>query len=120
MRRPLDPLRFSLLLLALVVLIAAGILVANANWPKLLRVTVAATVYVGMLTLRARSSASAEQPWWPFAVAGGLAGLASAALQPVFSIPILLASAAGGALLLGTVHWLGVRYGAALRDRFAT
>jgi hypothetical protein len=72
------------------------------------RVTLAAAGYLGVLAVRARATHSLQ--WWPFACAGGLAGVISGALQPSISYPVLLASAAGGAFLLGTIHWFALRH----------
>jgi uncharacterized membrane protein YfcA len=114
----IDPLRFSLLILTAIVIIAGTGLALNANWPKLLRVTLAAAAYIGVLAVRARSTSTTRpQPWWPFACAGALAGVISGIFQPSFSFSILLASAAGGTFLLGTVHWLAVRNAGSLRSR---
>jgi hypothetical protein len=114
MRRTIsiDPLRFSLVILTSVVLIGLTGLVITANWPKVVRVTLAATGYLGVLAVRTRATHSLQ--WWPFACAGGLAGVISGALQPSISYTVLLASAAGGAFLLGTVHWLALRYSGSL------
>jgi hypothetical protein len=114
----IDPLRFSLLILAAIVLIAGTGLALTANWPKLLRVTLSAAAYIGVLAVLARStSTTSRQPWWPFACAGGLAGVISGIFQPTFSYSILLASAAGGAFLLATIHWLAVRNAGSHRSR---
>jgi hypothetical protein len=112
-----NPLRFSLFILAAIVLIAVSGLALNGNWPKVLRVSSAAAAYLGVLSLWLRSiTPTHPQPWWPFACAGGLAGAISGFLQPSFSYPVLLTSAAGGAILLGTVHWIAVRHAGGLRD----
>ena len=116
-----DPVRFSLLVLTVIVLGAASGLIITSNWPKLLRVTLAAAGYLGTLTAWSRFTTSTDEyPWWPFASAGGLAGAISGIFQPVFSIPVLVTQIVTGALLLGTVHWLAVGYGRATRDRLFT
>ena len=120
LKQSIDPFRFSLLIVTVIVLIAATGLALNSNWPKVLRVTLAAAAYLGALAAWSRSTAATDEPpWWPFAGAGGLAGLVSGILQPLFSIAVLMTQFVAGALLLGTVHWLALRYGRALRNRLA-
>jgi len=113
-----DPLRFSLAVLAAIVLFAATGLALDGNWPKLVRVSLAAVVYLAPLTLWSSSKRNQEcPPWWMFAGSGSLAGLVSGILQPVFGIALLFTQFATASLILGTVHWLAVRYGHGLHHR---
>jgi hypothetical protein len=113
-----DPLRFTLMVLAAIVLFASIGLALDGNWPKLVRVTLAAVAYLGPLAAWSSYPFPRDTPpWWLFAGAGGLAGLVSGLLQPVFSLAVILMQIAGASLLLGTVHWLALRYGRAVRQR---
>lgn len=113
------PLRVSLGVLGVVVAFALAGLVLAENWSKLLRVGVAATVYLACMGLAARRSPQRHDatPWWFFALAGALAGLASGVLRPGHHLRPVLADMASAGLLLSTVHWLAVRYAPRLRAR---
>ena len=117
MTRSFQPLRASLMILGFVVLLALAGLAFAQNWIKLLRVAVAATVYLGVLVLVARRHAPPpdEPRWRSFATAGALAGLASGVLRPDAVLRVVLADVAGAGLLLATAHWLAVRYAPRLR-----
>ena len=103
----------SLLLLAAVFAFVLVVLVVQANWPKLLRVGMAATAYLVLVPLLARrwwrAPLAAPCPYRVFAAAGAAAGAIGSLLRPA---PALLAGAigmVGGALLFGGVHYIALR-----------
>lgn len=85
-------------------------LALDGNWPKVLRVALAAGAYGSSLWLLAhRTAPGREVPYWPFGLAGSLAGLVSGLVRPAFQIELVLAGMLGAALLIGGVHWLALR-----------
>jgi hypothetical protein len=106
-------LRHSLVLLGIVVLIALIGLAFAGNWPKLLRVGLAAASYAAVLVAGSRllswEHPGAAIPYWLFAVAGAVAGLVSGVVRPTVQPSVVLVSVLAGAFLLSTVHWAGVR-----------
>ena len=112
-QRPAAPpgLPATLAVLAFVVGIAALGLALDRNWLKLARVLLAAGAYAGVLVTAFRRLASrARVHWRPFAVAGGVAGGVSGVVRPGIDVRLLLASIKGAALLLGSAHWLALRW----------
>ncbi|HMJ17963.1 MAG TPA: hypothetical protein VK478_06180 [Gemmatimonadaceae bacterium] len=106
-------LRHSFVVLGAVALIAlVGLSVAH-NWPKLLRVGLAAASYAAVLLIGSRLRSSnhpdAVVPYWLFAIAGATAGLVSGIVRPTILWPVALVSIVAGAFLLSTVHWAGTR-----------
>jgi hypothetical protein len=106
----------SLALLGGIVAFAVAGLLLAGNLPKAVRVTAAAGAYV--VTLLALPGARrSPRAWWPFAAAGGAAGVVSAAMLPARSLPHFAVSVASAALLLGSVHWVALRYWGIVRER---
>lgn len=97
-------------------------LALDANWRKLLRVLIAAPTYVCvLLTLfRVRGVAAASGgglPPWPFCAAAAAAELASGWLRAGVAAHITFWVAPLAAVLIGGLHWLGLRYWRPLRER---
>ena len=114
----------SIVLLALVVCFVLAGLALEGNWPKLLRVSIAATVYLTLLPLllsswRRRADSSLLLPFWPFASAACLAELASGWLRPGVPPYTTFWVAPAAALLIGGAHWLALRAWRPLRARIA-
>jgi hypothetical protein len=104
----------SLAVLAAVFAFALATLAAQGNWPKVLRVSVAACSYLALVAALAGrwwpASAARSCPYWVFAVAGAVAGALGIALRPGGVPPLVVAvGAASGAALFGAVHWLALR-----------
>jgi len=100
----------SLVLLGLVVggaLVGLGI---QGNWPKVLRVLLAALAY-GIILWQSvrRSTAPGAAPYWNFVLAGAVAGAVSGLARSTTSVLLVLVQTVGAAFLLASVHWLGVR-----------
>ena len=110
----------SALLLAL---LFAGVLCGLAyeeNWRKLVRVGLAASVYLSallLLTRRWRRGVSAPLPFWPFAVAAAAAELASGWLRTRVADGVTFWLAPAAAVLVGGLHWLALRHWRRLRER---
>lgn len=106
-------LRHSFVVLGAVVLIALVGLAAAHNWPKLLRVGLAATSYATVLLVGSRPRSSnhpdAGVPYWLFVIAGATAGVVSGIVRPTILVPVVLVLIAAGAFLLSTVHWAAAR-----------
>jgi len=103
----------SLAALALVVAFALLTLALQGNWPKALRVALAFLAYAAVLVvaLRApilRSTGSRECGPVPFLLAGAAAGLTSELVRGTAAAALVALGVAGG-MLLGSVHWLGLR-----------
>ncbi|HEX6587751.1 MAG TPA: hypothetical protein VF039_01910 [Longimicrobiales bacterium] len=93
-------LTFSLLVLGSVILFACLGLAFDGNWPKLLRVSSAFTVYAVALVLVGPRPIG-------FVLAGALAGAASGLIRPETTLPLVLVSIAGGSVF-GLIHHLGM------------
>ena len=107
--------RLSLVLLGAVLAIALAGLALDGNWPKVLRVATAGAVYAGTLLSLSRSTRS----WWPFAVAGVLAGVASGLLRPEPGI-LTIAVDSGAAVAVATMHCLGLIFSERARRKLTT
>jgi hypothetical protein len=111
----------SLALLACVVLIALAGLALDGNWPKVARVSAAAATYVVVLLVlagrRAQAGGMHRLPYYPFALAGALAGIVSGLMQRVPSTRLVLGVALAAALLLGGLHWMALRSWRGVRAR---
>jgi len=111
--RPARPagLPSTLAVLAFVLGFAALGLASDHNWWKLARVLVAAAAYAGVLVAAFRALAPrGSVPWWPFALAGAVAGGVSGVVRPGSDARVLVSSVTAAALLLGTVHWIALRW----------
>ena len=110
----------SALLLAL---LFAGVLCGLAyeeNWRKLVRVGLAASVYLSallLLTRRWREREHAPLPFWPFAVAEAAAELSSGWLRTRVAEGMTFWLAPAAAVLVGGLHWLALRHWRRLRER---
>jgi hypothetical protein len=114
-------LNLSALLLALLFAAVLCGLAHDENWRKLLRIGLAASVYLSallLLTRRWRRGASAPLPFWPFAVAAAAAELSSGWLRTRVADGMTLWLAPAAALLVGGIHWLALRRWRRLRERF--
>ena len=105
--------RHSLAVLGAVVLFALIGLAFAGNWPKVLRVGLAAASYAAVLVAGSRSLSrekpGAAIPYWLFAIAGAAAGLVSGLVRPTVQPSVVLVSVLAGAFLLSSVHWAGAR-----------
>ncbi len=100
----------SLLLLGAIVGCALVGLAIQGNWPKVLRVLLAALAYGTILGLSLRRATTAGgAPYGNFVVAGAVAGAVSGLVRPTTTLLLVLAQALSAAFLLASVHWLGVR-----------
>lgn len=104
----------SLAIIGVLVGLAAVGLVMERNWPKLVRVILAASVYAIILLGSVRSGRQGAGrngglPFWPFALAGAAAGLIGSLINPQRSVRLTAAGIVLGAFLLGGFHWLAVR-----------
>jgi hypothetical protein len=118
----------SLVMMLGILVFADVALALDDNWPKVLRISCAFLAYSTVLRVALRSArthdgmpeanaggpagataseSSVKRRW--FMAAGLCAGLASGALQPVFEARVLAMQAVAAALLLGPMHWLGLR-----------
>ena len=112
----------SIAVLTAVIMIADVSLALQGNWPRILRLTLSAAVYVGVLgaTLKVlgRFGAPARQlPVGAFLGAGAAAGLVGALARPELSAPLVAVSAVLTPALLGTFHWVVLQRWAWIRDR---
>ena len=100
-------LRMSLLVLGTVVAIALVGLGFAGNWPKVLRVALAAGSYTGVLIVLAHWRRAL--PLGAFMAAGAAAGSVSGLVRESTSAALIAAGALGAALLLGPLHWWALR-----------
>ncbi len=110
----------SALLLALLFTAVLCGLAYEENWRKLVRVGLAASVYLSallLLTRRWRSGASTALPLWPFAVAAAAAELSSGWLRTRVADGMTFWLAPAAAVLVGGLHWLALRRWRHLRER---
>jgi hypothetical protein len=115
------PLRLSLLLLTSVILLAEAGLALDRNWPKLIRVGLAAAAYITPLAIWSRSGRlQTSCPWWRFALAGALAGAVSGIARPSPVFGVVVTQLLAASLLFGTAHWLAVRLGPVILKRITT
>ena len=113
----------SLIFLALIFAFVLGVLALDANWRKFLRVLIAASTYLCVLLTRLKVrgkviTASGGIPFWAFAVAAAAAELSSGWLRAGASVGVSLWVSLAAALLIGGVHWLGLRVWRPLRECF--
>ena len=118
------PMVASLWLGGIILVLALGGLVVQRNWPKVLRVSVAGVTYglIVMAMLRAAGRWDGPDegvPFWPFALAGAVAGFLSGVVRPQWDARLVLASITGAALPLAGVHWLAVRTWSRVRRAIA-
>ena len=114
-----DLLSSALLLALLFAAVLCG-LAYEENWRKLLRVGLAAPVYLSallLLTRRRRRGAAAALPFWPFAVAAAAAELSSGWLRTRVADGMTFWLAPAAAVLVGGLHWLALRHWRRLRER---
>jgi hypothetical protein len=110
--------QFSLALLSFVVVIAtAGLWFVDGNYAKVLRVVTAFFGYGAVLITAQRHAAIKLPTIVPFALAGAAAGVISGLVRPDPNLLVIVYGTLGAALLLGPVHWLGVKYWRALAPR---
>ena len=102
--------------LGVVVLAALIGLATDANWPKVLRVALAFATYAASCLLLFRV-AGKRLRYWIFASSAALSALVSVSMNRSYGlIPTatfartVAISAAAAALLLGGVHYLGLRF----------
>ena len=112
----------SIGLLTAMIMIADVTLALQGNWPKILRITLAAATYVAVLgaTLRITGrfgAPPARLPVWPFLVAGAAGGLVSGVVRPDLSAPVVIASAVLTPTLLGSFHWIALQRWSWIRSR---
>ena len=97
-------LRRSLMLLGIVVAIALAGLAAAGNWPKVVRVALAAVTYAALLVLVNRRRIRLPA----FMLSGAVAGFVSGMARPATSLLLVMASVLGAGLLLAPMHWLAL------------
>ncbi len=112
----------SLLLLALVVAGALVGLALQQNWLKILRVASASlgyftALFVAVRSPPARAKGPGVYPYWPFCLAGAVAGLMSAVVRPSTSLALIMVQVLGAGFLLGGVHWIALRWWSRVRSR---
>jgi hypothetical protein len=110
----------SVLLLALLFVAVLCGLAYEENWRKLLRVGLAASVYLTallLLTRRWRKVTAAPLPFWPFAVAAAAAELSSGWLRTRVADGMTFWLAPAAAVLVGGLHWFALRHWRRLRER---
>ena len=110
----------SVLLLALLFAAVLCGLAYEENWRKLLRIGLAASVYLSallLLTRRRRERAAAPLPFWPFALAAAAAELSSGWLRTRVADGLTFWLAPAAAVLVGGLHWLALRRWRSLRER---
>jgi hypothetical protein len=112
----------SIGLLTGIVMIADVTLAIQGNWPKIIRVTLAAATYIGVLGFLLKSmgrlgAPPAKLPLWVFFVAGAAAGLASGFVRPDVDSMVVIASAILTPTLIGSVHWIALQRWSRLRAR---
>src|SRR6185436_3723681 len=112
----------SIGLLTAVIMIADVSLAVQGNWPKILRVTLAAATYVAILGMTLRvigrfGAPPARLPVWAFLLAGAAVGLVSGVVRPEVSAPVVIASAVLTPTLLGTFHWIALQRWSWIRAR---
>jgi hypothetical protein len=105
-----------------VICIADVSLAFQGNWPKIVRITLAAATYVFVLGVLLRSTGRlgappARLPYWVFLVAGVAAGAASGFLRADGTIRLALAQTILTPLALGTFHWVALQRWAWVRSR---
>lgn len=106
----------SLAGLAMPVVVTLIGLVIDANWPKLLRVVLAFSVYSTSCLLLFRAGGKRLR-YWPFATSAALGAIVSVSVNrgfgliPAEAYPRTLAvSVAASAVFLGGAHYLGIRF----------
>lgn len=114
----------SIGLLTAVILIADVALALQGNWPRILRVTLSASVYVGVLGTLLRMAGrfgapAARLPLWVFLVAGAAAGLVSGVVRTATTPALVVASAVLTPTLLGAFHWIALQRWALIRGRMS-
>jgi hypothetical protein len=77
----------------------------------------AVLVYVAVLVLAGRRSASGGISWWPFAAAGVVTGGVAELINARFLVTIELLAAVVTGLVIGTAHWLALRVWIGLGER---
>lgn len=105
-----------------VVLLAVSKLAWEGNWQKVLRVSLAFLTYSAVLLILARylskiAMESIRAPFWIFAIAGGVAEVASGWLRPDWSFSDTLVLPVVAAVLVGGSHWLALKAWRPLRER---
>ena len=112
----------SIALLTAVICIADVSLAFQGNWPKILRITLAAATYVFVLGVILRGTGRfgappARLPYWVFLAAGAAAGVVSGIVRPDATVGLAVAQAVLTPLLLGTFHWVALQRWAWVRAR---
>jgi hypothetical protein len=95
----------------------------DGNWPKILRVVSAATVYVAiLLALRARArrgDVPRRLGYSAFVLAGLAGGAVSGLVRADVQAGVLLAQVLGAGVLFPTVHWIAVSRWRQLRTQIS-
>jgi hypothetical protein len=109
-------------LLSGIVMIADLVLALQGNWPKIIRVTLAAAAYVGILGFLLKGmgrlgAPPARLPLWVFLAAGAMAGLMSGIVRPDINSAVVIASTILTPTLIGSFHWFALQRVGWLRDR---
>jgi len=112
----------SIALLTAVISVADLTLAFQGNWPKIVRITLAAATYVFVLGVLLRSTGRfgappSRLPYWVFVAAGGAAGAVSGILRSDGTVRLALAQTIRTPLLLGTFHWVALQRWAWVRAR---
>ena len=97
-----------------VIVIADLILAFRGDWTRIVRITLGAATYVGVLGVILKSTGllgapPARLPVWMFWAAGAAGGLMSSLARPEFSLTVLVGSTILAPLLLATFHWFSLR-----------
>ncbi len=105
-----------------IVMIADIVLAIQGNFPKIIRVTLAAASYVAVLGFLLKSmgrfgAPPSRLPLWVFLAAGAAAGLVSSLVRTEFFSVVFILSSVMTPTLIGAVHWIGLQRYAWLRSR---
>jgi hypothetical protein len=114
----------SVALLTAVIMIADVTLAIQGNFPKIVRITIAAATYVAVLgsilkVLGRFPAPPPRLPLWPFLAAGLAGGLVSGLVRSDVDLSVPMASSVLTPPLLGTVHWVALQRWGWLRQRIA-
>ena len=109
-------------LLTAIIMIADVSLAIQGNWPRIVRVTLAAATYVGVLGFVLKSmgrfgASPAKLPLWVFLAAGAAAGLVSGVARPELPSSVVLVSIMLTPTLLGAFHWVALQRWSWVRAR---
>jgi hypothetical protein len=111
--RPAWLFRIEMLGTTIVVLMIGGMVLwfkGSGQEPRLGFVIVSALlIYAAAVVTLARRSDPAAVAWWPFALAGLVAGAAAELINAQLMVTRECAAAAATGVVIGTAHWVALR-----------